>query len=697
MRRTNKALTIMTSALALTLSSGCATQAGAPLAQGATGALATAPVPVTVPLIPRSDIFGNPSRAAGNVSPDGQYVSWMAPVDGVMNIWVGPASDPSAAQPITRETGRPPAGYFWAPDSKTILFAQDTGGNENFRLYAVEIVSGERRALTEEKPNVRTEIRGVSRLRPDVVLIGVNDRNPQLFDLYEVNYRTGATKLIEENPGFNAYAMDRMLRPRFAMQQVPGGATTVHRKTSAGKWQEAFTIPAEDTLTTNFSGFDRSGENVYMVDSRDRNTAALVRWNLASGKRDVIAANDRADITGMMVHPQTYEPLAYASNYLRNEWTPLDPSFGADLQFLRSQLPGELGFSGATSDLSKIVVVSSSATAPATFYVYDRQARSLTKMFDTRPELAAAPLQPMHPVVIPARDGLNLVSYLTLPPGTDPDGDGVPNQPVPMVLFVHGGPWARDNYGYNAGHQWLANRGYAVLSVNFRGSTGFGKDFVNAAVGEWSGKMHDDLIDAADWAIRRGVTGPDKVGIMGGSYGGYATLVGMTFTPDRFECGVDIVGPSNLATLIEGFPPYWRPVLEGTFMRHIGDPANPEQRARMMAQSPITRVDQIRAPLLIAQGANDPRVVKAESDQIVEAMKARGIPVTYVVYPDEGHGFARPENNKSFFAVSEGFLSQCLGGRYEPIGNDFEGASLQVLEGAEHVPGLAAAMANRTQ
>ena len=266
-------------------------------------------------------------------------------------------------------------------------------------------------------------------------------------------------------------------------------------------------------------------------------------------------------------------------------------------------------------------------------------------------------------------------------------------RPVPLVLVVHGGPWARDQYGYSSLHQWLANRGYAALSVNYRGSTGFGKQFVNAAVGEWAGAMHDDLIDAVDWAIQRGVTARDRVAIMGGSYGGYATLVGLTFTPERFACGVDIVGPSNLATLIESFPPYWRPILEGTFIRHVGDPAVPEQRAAMMARSPITRVEHIRVPLLIGQGANDPRVVKAESDQIVAAMRERGLPVTYLLYPDEGHGFNRPENNMSFFAVTEAFLSRCLGGRFEPIGDDFAGSSIQVLEGAAHVPGLAEAVA----
>ena len=263
---------------------------------------------------------------------------------------------------------------------------------------------------------------------------------------------------------------------------------------------------------------------------------------------------------------------------------------------------------------------------------------------------------------------------------------------MPLVLNVHGGPWARDNYGYNGAHQWLANRGYAVLSVNYRGSTGFGKGFVNAAIGEWSGAMHQDLIDAVDWAIKSGVTTPDKVAIMGGSYGGYATLVGVTFTPDRFACGVDIVGPSNLKTLMESFPAYWRPILEGTFYKHIGDPNKPEDVKRMMAQSPISRVDAIKVPLLIGQGANDPRVVKAESDQIVDAMRAKKLPVTYVNYPDEGHGFQRPANRLSFFAITEGFLSGCLGGRVEPIGDDFAGSSLQVLEGAEHVPGLAAAL-----
>jgi dipeptidyl aminopeptidase/acylaminoacyl peptidase len=660
---------------------------------GAPVATAAAPPEASAPLIPREALFGNPSRSQGRISPDGAYVSWLAPLDGVMNVWVAPAANPTAAKPMTRETKRGIQQYGWAPDGRHILFVQDDGGNENFRVYSVEVTTGTQRALTPAKPKVRADLLGVSRLRPDVVLVGLNDRNPQLFDLYEVDYRTGAMKLVETNPGFGAWVTDNMLKPRFALAQVPGGGMAISRKSAGGQWEKVDEIPADDVLTTSTIGFNLKNDALYMVDSRGRDTAALIRYDLPTGKTEVLATNARSDIAGLVLDPVTYEPLAYSTNYMKNEWVPLNDTFKADLDFLKQQLPGELAFAGMTNDGGKAVIVASSAERPATYYVYDRRARTLAKMFETRPDLAGAPLQPMHPVVIPSRDALDLVSYLTLPPGTDPDGNGIPNQPVPLVLNVHGGPWARDAYGYNSLHQWLANRGYASLSVNYRSSTGFGKKFLNAGVGQWSGKMHDDLLDAVDWAVRRGITRPEQVAIFGGSYGGYATLVGLTFTPDRFACGIDIVGPSNLATLMESFPPYWRPLLESTFYRHIGDPTNPESRKKMMAQSPITRVEAINRPLLIAQGANDPRVVKAESDQIVNAMKTRRLPVTYVLYPDEGHGFGRPENSLSFTAISEGFLSRCLGGRYEPIGDDFRGSSLQVLEGADHVPGLREALA----
>lgn len=655
------------------------------------GAVATPPQAGADTLIPRAKIFGNPSRAGGQISPDGKHVSWLAPVDGVMNVWVAPIGNLGAAKAVTKESKRGLQSYFWAPDGAHIIYLQDSGGNENFRVHSVAIATLKDTALTKAGDKVRAQIEGVSKLRPDVVLIGLNDRNPQFFDLYEVNYKTGTSKLVMENPGYGGFVTDNQLKPRFAFQQVPGGGSKYFRLGADGKWAEVFSVANEDFFTTNPVGFNKDGTILYWADSRGRDKAALVKMDVASLKTQVIAASDKADVAGLLTDPDTYEPIAYSVNYLKTEWTPLNAAAKADLDFLKSKLPGEVAITSATDDGSKLIVAASAAEKPATAYVFDRKARTLTKLYETRPDLAAYKLRPMWPVEIPTGDGKTLVSYLTLPAGADANNDGKPDRPVPLVLNVHGGPWARDAYGYNSAHQWLADRGYAVLSVNYRGSTGFGKGFINAAIGEWSGKMHQDLLDAVDWAVKGGVTTRDKVAIFGGSYGGYATLVGLTFTPDTFACGVDIVGPSNLKTLMESFPAYWRPVLEGTFYKHIGDPSKPEDLKRMMAQSPISRVDAITRPLLIGQGGNDPRVVKAESDQIVAAMKAKGLPVTYINYPDEGHGFVRPENRLSFFGITEGFLSKCLGGRAQPIGGDFAGSSLQVLEGAAQVPGLAEA------
>jgi dipeptidyl aminopeptidase/acylaminoacyl peptidase len=392
-----------------------------------------------------------------------------------------------------------------------------------------------------------------------------------------------------------------------------------------------------------------------------------------------------------MSNPRSGEVEAYAVTYLRDEWTALDPKVGADLAWLREQLKGDISVTSRTLDDRLWTVAVDPVVAPSSVHLYDRQAKSLKQLYVSRPELVGAPLQAMHPIEIKARDGLTLPSYLTLPPGSDADGDGKPAAPVPMVLLVHGGPWARDDYGYNPYHQWLANRGYAVLSVNFRGSTGFGKAFISAGDLEWGRKMHDDLIDAVDWAVKQGVSPADQVAIMGGSYGGYATLAGLTFTPTTFACGVDIVGPSNLETLLKTIPPYWVPLIE-QFHQRMGNPNTPEGLALLKERSPLYKAGDIVRPLLIGQGANDPRVNQAESDQIVSAMKAKGIPVTYVLFPDEGHGFARPENNIAFNAVTENFLAGCLKGRAEPIGDTVKKSSAKVPEGAQHTPGLEAAL-----
>jgi dipeptidyl aminopeptidase/acylaminoacyl peptidase len=396
----------------------------------------------------------------------------------------------------------------------------------------------------------------------------------------------------------------------------------------------------------------------------------------------------------MLEHPTTYTIQAVAFNYTRPEWKVLDPSIQGDLDYLRTAARGDLLVTSRTLDDRLWTVAAIVDDGPARFYLYDRTARKATLLFTHRKALEGLPLAAMHPEVITSRDGLKLVSYLTLPVGSDARRAGRPDQPLPMILLVHGGPWTRDTWGFNGEEQWLANRGYAVLSVNYRGSTGFGKRFLNAGSREWAGKMHDDLIDAVDWAIKEGIADRGRVAILGGSYGGYAALVGLTFTPDVFACAVDIVGPSNLETLLNTIPPYWEPGI-AMFTTRVGDHRTAEGRRFLESRSPLTFVDRIRRPLLIGQGANDPRVKQSEADQIVAAMQRRGIPVTYVLYPDEGHGFARPENRLSFNAVVEAFLSRHLGGRVEPIGRDFQGSTITVPTGAKDVPGLPAALSSR--
>ncbi|MGO1719298.1 MAG: S9 family peptidase [Luteimonas sp.] len=646
-----------------------------------------------VELIPRQALFGNPERANVQISPDGQYLGWVAPVDGVLNLWVAPADDLNNARPVTDDEGRGIRGYFWSHQPGTLLYMRDSGGDEDFHLYALDLEDGEASDLTPFENTTATVV-GVSRNHPDSILVGMNDRDPQWHDLYQVDLASGERTLVEENTRQIAnYMVDADYNLRYATRSRPDGGMDILRREGDG-WQEHDAIPFEDSMSTSPGGLTLDGQTLYMRDSRERNTSALYAIDTASGERTLVHEDARADVGSSLSDPATGEIQAVSVNYLRNEWTVLDQDIAADLERLEQIGPGEVSVGSRTLDDSTWIVSYSAAEAPAKYYRYDRDSGALDELFSARPALDGTPLVPMWPVELTSRDGLDLVSYLTLPAHADPDGDGKPDQAVPMVLFVHGGPWARDRYGYSGYDQWLANRGYAVLSVNFRGSTGFGKQFTNAGDGEWGAKMHDDLIDAVQWAVDSGVTTEDKVAIMGGSYGGYATLAGLTFTPDTFACGVDIVGPSNLNTLLETVPPYWASFFE-QLTRRMGDPRTEEGRAWLTERSPLTHVDNISKPLLIGQGANDPRVKQAESDQIVDAMTEKDIPVTYVLFPDEGHGFARPENNMAFNAVAEGFLSTCLGGRAEPIG-DLAGSSIEVPTGADIVRGLPEALESHT-
>nr|WP_152435718.1 S9 family peptidase [Erythrobacter sp. THAF29] len=643
------------------------------------------------PLIPREALFGNPTKAQGRISPDGKWLSWLAPHQGVLNIWVAPADDPDSGKPVTNSTDRPIRQHFWAPDASAVMYIQDKGGDENFLLYKIDVESGEETVLTPFE-NTRVQIVGASETIKDKILIGLNNRNPQFHDVYLLDLDTGEMELVLENNGYAGFMADDTLTVRMAMRQNAEGGTDYFEVTGNVVAEEPFESTAmEDSLTTNPAGYTTDGSILYWIDSRGRNTAALYAQDTATGEKTLIAEHDKADLGGTIRDPKTGVVEAYSVNYLKNEWVALDPDLKASLDWLATQLDGEFGISSRTDDDMTWIVWNDPLTAPSASYIYDRKAGTLTPFYVTRPELEGAPLQPMHTAEIKSRDGLTLPSYLTLPPGSDSDGDGRPDKPVPMVLLVHGGPWARDDYGFNPIHQMLANRGYAVLSTNFRGSTGFGKDFLNAGNKQWGLKMHDDLIDAVDWAIAEGVTSEDQVAIMGGSYGGYATLAGLAFTPEKFACGVDIVGPSNLETLLSTIPPYWAPIVK-VFHERMGDPNTEEGLALLKAASPLYKADKITKPLLIAQGANDPRVKQAESDQIVAAMKEAGIPVTYVLYPDEGHGFAKPANNIAFFGIAENFLSECLGGRAEELGDVLEPSTTEIVEGAEHVKGLKAAI-----
>jgi dipeptidyl aminopeptidase/acylaminoacyl peptidase len=640
-------------------------------------------------VIPRTSLFGNPEKTQGRLSPDGKYVSFIAPRDGVLNVWVAERGKLDAAKPITNDQKRGIRQHFWAFDNKHVLFIQDEGGDENFHLYAVDVVAGTQKDLTPYK-GIRAEIMGLSWKKPGVIAVGMNDRVAEWHDLYEVDINTGKRVLVHQNTQeFSGYNLDFDLKPRIASKNDADGTELLRRV--GDKWVSMLRIGQEDSLTSGLIGIEASGKTALLQSSVGRDKAALERVDLANGKTTLVAESKQADLEDVWLEPRTLKPQAYVVNYLKPEITALDPAIKKDIDLLSKELGDGFGIGNRTLDDMLWSVTTDDALAPASTYIYDRKAGTVTKLFDQRPALSKAPLVPMQSLEIKARDGLTLISYLSLPPGSDTNGDNIPDSPVPMVLNVHGGPWGRDTYGFDNEHQWLANRGYAVLAVNYRGSTGFGKSFINASNKEWAGKMHDDLLDAVDWAVKQKITTRDKVAIYGGSYGGYATLVGLTFTPDTFACGVDIVGPSNLNTLLGSIPPYWKAFFE-EFATRVGDPRTEEGKKLLNERSPLSRVDAIKKPLLIAQGANDPRVKQAEADQIVKSMKDKNLPVTYVLYPDEGHGFARPTNRTSFYAVAEGFLAQCLGGRYEPVGNDFKGATLKVLEGAQYVPGLVEAL-----
>lgn len=687
-------------ALVAACGGGSAAPTATPVAPGPVEAAAPEAVPTKPPpvpagrpqadLIPRSAIFGNPERRDVQISPDGKQLAWLAPKDGVLNVWVAPIGKLDQAKAVTSDTQRPIREYHWAYTNKHLLFAQDAGGDENFHVFRVDLADGKTTDLTPYA-GARAGILALPPDQPTVVAIASNDRDAKVHDAYKLDIVSGKRTLIAQNTdGFAGFVLDHKLAARFALKQLPDGSSQILAP-KAGKggttWTLFDSIPLEDANTTELVELSANGKALYAKDSRGRDTAALVSIDLATKKATVIAEDARTDAGDVLIHPTKHTLQAVELDYLSPTWKILDPSIQKDFDKL-GKLGGHVEVASRTLDDGTWVVTTSDEQHPAHYFLWDRAKQKETFLFAARPELEQLPLARMKPVEIKARDGLTLVSYLSLPAASKAGADGMPAAPAPMVLFVHGGPWARDSWGYNSVHQLLANRGYAVLSVNYRGSTGFGKKFLNAGNLQWGKAMHDDLLDAVAWAVDHKVTAKDTVCIMGGSYGGYATLVGLAMTPDVFRCGVDLVGPSNLMTLLSTIPPYWAPLV-ATFHARMGDPSTAEGKALLAAASPLNHATAIRRPLLIGQGANDPRVKQAESEQIVAAMKAHNLPVTYLLFPDEGHGFARPVNNIAFFGAAEAFLSVNLGGTYLPLTKaELEASSMQVKDGKAGVPGL---------
>jgi len=617
--------------------------------------LASADLP---PLIPRNILFGNPERTMPRLSPDGHRLAWLAPdTNNVLQVWVktiGKEDD----RIVTADKKRGIRQYFWAEDNRTLLYMQDTDGDENFHLYGVDLAAGNVRDFTPFQ-GVRAALVATDEKRPNDILVQMNARQRESFDVYRLQLDTGALVLDTENPGdVVGWLPDDAFQVRLGQVSTPDGGTELRvRDDAKSPWRSWMKVGPTENLGAY--EFTKDGKSVFIESSIGSDTARVLERNVATGAEKLIAHSPEVDSGEVMIHPRTKVVEAVSFEPGRRQWKVIDPGVQPDFEALTKVHDGDFAIVSRDRADKTWLVSYTSDRGPVRYYSWDRSNRKAAFLFTAQPKLENLQLAEMKAVTIIARDGMKLHSYLTLPAGT-------PAKNLPMVLMVHGGPWARDNWGYNPYAQWFANRGYACLQANFRGSTGFGKHFLNAGDKQWGLKMHDDLIDAVDWAIAQGYADAKKVAIFGGSYGGYSALAGVTFTPEKFACSVDIVGPSNIRTLLKTIPPYWKPML-AQFSVRVGDINDPKDEELIKNASPLFKAGKIVRPLLIGQGANDPRVKQAESEQIVEAITRNNGNVIYVVYPDEGHGFARPENRIDFNARAEAFLAANLGGRTEPV------------------------------
>lgn len=606
-------------------------------------------------LIPKDVLFGNPERTMVEISPDGEKISYVASNEGIMNVWVRTIGKEDDRQ-VTFDTARGILFYTWAADSKRILYVQDQWGNENYRLYSVNLRNKKIKDYTPFE-NVRVRVLAWDVSHPRELIIGMNTRNPQIYDAYHLNLRNGKLEMVAENPGnIVNWISDEDFKIRGALAMNPeGGADLLVRDDEDSEWRTLVSWTFDEYPSSYPLQFSNDGNYIYLEDSRNANATRLVRVDVKTGELEVIAEDPQYDLGPVFFHPKTGEVLGVSFIKDKRERVFFDREVEADFEILNQLDEGEVGVADENLDNDMWVVVYNKDDGPVPYYLFDRNTQESTFLFTNKTKLEAYQLASMEPFSFFARDSLEIHGYITFPVGVERSN-------LPMVVNVHGGPTVRDNWGYNPQAQWFANRGYICLQVNYRGSAGYGKDFLNAGVREWGGKMHTDLIDAVNWTVDKGYADPDRIAIFGGSYGGYAALCGATFTPDVFCCAVDMFGPSNLITMLEAIPPYWKPMQEIMYKR-VGHPVDDAEFLK--SRSPLFRVDSIRIPMLIAQGANDPRVKQAESDQIVAAMEEKGIDFEYMLFSDEGHGFMKEENRLEFYTSAERFLAKHLDGRYE--------------------------------
>ena len=632
------------------------------------------------PLIPRRTFVRDPDRISVSISYDGKRLAWLEPRGGFLNLVVAPADDPSQPRQVTGEAERSlVAEAFWAADNRHLIVFRDPTGAENHQAFSVDADTGTEVALSPA--GAKSFVWRLSTRAPSVAVIGCNARDPRRFDPIRVDLATGESTRLLLNETFTDLWLDRDLAVRLGQRWAPDGSATVHSRDADGNWEMVFEIPPEDTLTTRVGWVGADGTTATLLDSRGRDQTAAYEYDLVRRSGRLLAEDAEAEISALLYDPRTLKPAAAAATAARTRWQPIDPTFAPHLERLVALASGgELSFIDTDELFSRLVVYATSSDGPGRYYLYDRASGEARFLFYNRDDLAGLALRPMRSVTVVARDGLRLSCYLTLPEPGFASG--------PLVLACHGGPYWRDVWGYNGLHQWLADRGYAVLSVNFRGSTGFGKAFLTAADQQWYGAMQEDLEDAVAWAVAEGVADPARLGFFGASYGGYAALAAATKTPELFACIVDVFGISNLVTFMRAIPPYWTSWF-GMWKHQLADPETEEGRAWLVAHSPLTHAARIVRPLLIGQGMNDVRVRAEESEQIVRALQSHGTPVTYVTFSDEGHGFTRPENRLAWSAVVEGFLCRHLGGASEPAGNALAGSTLRFEAGEELVGGLA--------